>query len=335
MTLMLILCFALLLFFPAACLEGARNGLLLWFHTVLPTLFPFLFVSSMLVATGPAHTISRIGKPFLAPVFRVSTDCCYAILIGLVSGYPLGAKTCADLVQEGSISKQEGQYLLCFCNNASPMFIISFTAGSLLGLPYRSCLLFWLTVLVSAFFTGAIYRFCKHPFTKHPILKNKLNDAAKDTTEQQEQKYPLRAASIYTNAKPAEYAIPSASPLEYALETAIQTITKVGGYIILFGILGYLLTSLALPFPLLQGCLAGILEITTGSSALAALPLAPTLKTVLICAVTAFGGLSSILQTKSVLGSSGLSVTTYVYTKLLHAALAAMLSGILLSINVL
>jgi len=54
-------------------------------------------------------------------------------------------------------------------------------------------------------------------FTKHPILKNKLNDAAKDTTEQKEQKYPLRAASIYTNANPAEYAIPSASPLEYAL----------------------------------------------------------------------------------------------------------------------
>ncbi len=206
MTLMLILCFALLLFFPAACLEGARNGLLLWFHTVLPTLFPFLFVSSMLVATGTAHMISRIGKPFLAPVFRVSTDCCYAILIGLVSGYPLGAKTCADLVQEGSISKQEGQYLLCFCNNASPMFIISFTAGSLLGLPYRSCLLFWLTVLVSAFFTGAIYRFCKHPFTKHPILKNKLNDAAKDTTEQQEQKYPLRTAShyIFTQGKRLE-----------------------------------------------------------------------------------------------------------------------------------
>ena len=105
MTLFLILLLALLLLFPTACLEGARSGLLLWFHTVLPTLFPFLFVSSMLLATGAAHTVSRLLKPILAPIFRVSTDCCYAILIGLVSGYPLGAKTCAELVQDGSISR--------------------------------------------------------------------------------------------------------------------------------------------------------------------------------------------------------------------------------------
>ena len=124
------------------------------------------------------------------------------------------------------------------------------------------------------------------------------------------------------------------SPLEYALETAIQTIVKVGGYIILFGILGHLITRLSLPFPLLQGMLAGVLEITTGSSAIAALSLPSALKTALICAVTAFGGLSSVLQTKSVLGSSGLSVATYLYTKVLHALLAAALSGILLLFNV-
>ncbi|MCI8626224.1 MAG: hypothetical protein HFI40_08110 [Lachnospiraceae bacterium] len=308
MTLFLILLLALLLLFPTACLEGARSGLLLWFHTVLPTLFPFLFVSSMLLATGAAHTVSRLLKPILAPIFRVSTDCCYAILIGLVSGYPLGAKTCAELVQDGSISRQEGQYLLCFCNNASPMFLISFIGSSLLGLPHRSCLLFWLVVIVSAFFTGILYRL----FSKYSAPQNHY--------------------SLYAAGKSVDSI--ADSPLEYALETAIQTIVKVGGYIILFGILGHLITRLSLPFPLLQGMLAGVLEITTGSSAIAALSLPSALKTALICAVTAFGGLSSVLQTKSVLGSSGLSVATYLYTKVLHALLAAALSGILLLFNV-
>ena len=303
MTLFLILLLALLLLFPTACLEGARSGLLLWFHTVLPTLFPFLFVSSMLLATGAAHTVSRLLKPILAPIFRVSTDCCYAILIGLVSGYPLGAKTCAELVQDGSISRQEGQYLLCFCNNASPMFLISFIGSSLLGLPHRSCLLFWLVVIVSAFFTGILYRL----FSKYSAPQNHY--------------------SLYAAGKSVDSI--ADSPLEYALETAIQTIVKVGGYIILFGILGHLITRLSLPFPLLQGMLAGVLEITTGSSSLPS-----ALKTALICAVTAFGGLSSVLQTKSVLGSSGLSVATYLYTKVLHALLAAALSGILLLFNV-
>lgn len=321
MHLVLLLSLTLLLILPSYAVEGARNGLLLWFNTVLPTLFPFLFLSSMLIRTGLSHRISQWLRPILCPLLRISTDCCYAVLIGLTSGYPLGAKTCADLVSSGHISKTEGQYLLCFCNNASPMFILSFLGTSLLGLPYRKCLLLWGIILLSAILTGVLYRILwRRRYTPKPvgISTDRIHNSS-DT---------LSVAEITSE-------LPEISPIESSLETAIQTITKVGSYIILFSILGHLMMQIPFfPMPL-SGFLAGILEITTGCHALASLTLPDPIKIVLICAITAFGGLSSILQTKSVMGSSGLSVTTYVHTKILHTLLAATLSGILLSINIL
>lgn len=315
MKLLLPLALVLLLLFPNPCLTGARNGLLLWFDTVLPTLFPFLFLSSMLIQTGTARKISKLLRPVFTPLFRVSTNCCYAILIGMVSGYPLGAKTCADLTERKEISPEEGQYLLCFCNNASPMFLISFVGGSLLGMPQGKCVLLWLTVIASAILTGALYRI-SHPFS----VKDRYSPNQDPIT-----------------GKAAANAVPPSpdNPLETALESAIQIITKVGGYIILFGILGHLATLLPFVPPLVNAVLAGFLEITTGGNAIASLPVPLPVKTVLLCAVCAFGGLSGLLQTKSVTGSSGLSVRLYFRMKLLHALLAAALSHVLLSVNIL
>ena len=55
----------LLLFCPSLALKGARSGLLLWFHTVLPTLLPFMLCSSAIVAFGAVPAITRP----LAPLF--------------------------------------------------------------------------------------------------------------------------------------------------------------------------------------------------------------------------------------------------------------------------
>ena len=49
----------------------------------------------------------------------------YALLLGLICGYPMGAKLTADLFREGKITKSEAQYLLTFCNNPGPVFISS------------------------------------------------------------------------------------------------------------------------------------------------------------------------------------------------------------------
>jgi hypothetical protein len=112
---------------------------------------------------------------------------------------------------------------------------------------------------------------------------------------------------------------------------------KVGGYIILFSIpvklLTFFLSSLssntALPFlPVLATALPGILEISVGTSIIGASALPLLTKTVLTLSICAFGGLSALAQTKSVIGSSGLSIQYYIISKLLQAAFAGVFGSL-------
>ena len=121
---LLFLC--LLLVFPKIALIGATRGLLLWFNTILPTLLPFLIISNLIMQFQITDCLTTFLYPTLGKLLRISKAGCYPMIIGMLSGYPVGAKACADLVKNKEISREEGQFLLCFCNNASPMFIISY-----------------------------------------------------------------------------------------------------------------------------------------------------------------------------------------------------------------
>ena len=148
--------FFLILLFPKTCVTGAGKGLVLWFHTVLPTLLPFLILTNLLLETGAIHLLSKLTKPLFCRLFHVSEYGSIVILSGFLCGYPLGSKFTADLLCRQKISYREASYLLSFCNNTSPMFIISFfiqqnlntpaltlpTLGILIGSPVLCSFLF-------------------------------------------------------------------------------------------------------------------------------------------------------------------------------------------------
>ena len=136
----LIFLFIIMLFFPKATLAGAADGLLLWFQMILPTLLPFMILSNLLLQTNAIYYISCALKPILQPLFQISTPSCYAVLVGFLCGYPMGAKIIADLTRSNRISKEEGQYLLSFCNNSSPMFILSYISLQILQAPSFSAI---------------------------------------------------------------------------------------------------------------------------------------------------------------------------------------------------
>ena len=121
-----LICFAFMLLFPKDVFNGASKGLLLWFHTVFPTLFPFLIITNLLMSTNCIRLIARLFGPLLNKIFRVSPNGSFAIIAGFLCGYPMGAKISADLTHTKQISPQEGAYLLSFCNNTSPVFIFNF-----------------------------------------------------------------------------------------------------------------------------------------------------------------------------------------------------------------
>ena len=48
----------------------------------------------------------------------------FPFIMGIISGYPVGAKIVCNMRSEGKLSKVEAERLLSFTNNSGPLFII-------------------------------------------------------------------------------------------------------------------------------------------------------------------------------------------------------------------
>ncbi len=309
---MCVFLFLCMLLAPGAVFEGACSGLLLWFHTVLPTLFPFLAVSNLLLMTGSIRYISDAVGGIFARLFGVSKNGSFCVLAGFLCGYPVGAKMAADLVCEGYISKKEGEYLLSFCNNTSPSFIMNFLVLKTLGrkdllMPTLAILL--LSPVLVSLFTRRIYR-------------------------------RAGSTSFLSSGQTGGYAgnrkRPDPHPesgghflklLDKSIMDSFETLVKIGGYIILFSVLLTLLQKLPIHTSAFT-CLLSLLEITNGTVILGGLALSFQIQYPMLLFLNAFGGLCAAAQTQCMIQRAGLPFVPYLIEKL-AAALTASLLGTL------
>ena len=127
---------------------GASQGIKLCVCTVIPSLFPFIFMSSTLVGMlkeKPVKPLQHIGKIFNMPAETIN---CF--LVGLLGGYPTGAACVAEHYRNGQIKKQQAEQMLGFCNNAGPAFL--FGIGGALFSRKLSWIL-WIVHILSALLT--------------------------------------------------------------------------------------------------------------------------------------------------------------------------------------
>ena len=131
----LILCGVLVWFLADAKqlrLEAA-GALALCAGTVIPALFPFMAVAGMLVRLGLGQWLAPYMAGLTAPLFRLPGCAGSALLLGLVGGYPIGARTAAELYTSGALTRQEAERLLTFCNNSNPVFLVSVLGSGVFG----------------------------------------------------------------------------------------------------------------------------------------------------------------------------------------------------------
>lgn len=279
---------------PGTAAVGCSLGLNLWYTAVLPSLLPFLIFSNLMVATGLFRCLNPVYAPFLKRLFCISDDGCYGVLLGFLCGFPMGAKVIADLVREEHISPEEGSYLLGFCNNVSPAFFLNYVCLLKLGchsVPWLLVLLFYALPLLYGILTRPFYHFRAYTDTK-------------------------KQASLHR---------PDFPMLDACIMDGFATITRLGGYIILFTILVQFLKLLPLP-PFALALFSALLEISCGIDQFAALPsLTPVYRTALICAEAALGGLCICAQTKSVLSGTPLKIGTWLKGRIRIALLVFLL----------
>mgnify|MGYP005760153329 FL=1 len=296
--------FAAMLIFPQAVFSGAEEGLLLWFQIIFPTLFPFLVVTSLLLSSGGLNLITRLFGGLFRRIFRVTQNGAFAVLAGFLCGYPMGAKVTADLLRAEKISDREARYLISFCNNTSPVFIINFIVWKTFGderLMLPTLLILIGSPVLMSFIFRRIYLKGRHPF-------------------------PEPSAALKEKKTRFDFSV-----LDSCMMNSFEAIVKVGGYIILFSVLLSLLEELSGQKSILMAA-APALEVTNGILLLSSSVSDPGLRYAAVLGLTSFGGLCSAAQTQCMLEGTGLSVIPYIIQKLTTAAAASLLSFIYLAL---
>lgn len=292
-----------LLVHPKEGLACAKEGMTLWLNTLIPTLLPFIILTSLLIHTGWIEKLLTPMRPLFQFTLGTSLYGGYVFLLGMLCGYPMGAKLASDFYRAGKIDKREAHYLTTFCNHASPAFLITYLGQHCLdgAMPTR-----WLLICpLAADLIGML-------FFRFVIYRGRT------------------ASPAYNEKKETSAAASAGGILDVSIMNGFETITRLGGYILLFSILAGCIRCYW-PFPpLYQYLLLGLTEITSGLSLLASSGLSVSARIVISVAAAASGGFCILAQTRSILDKD-LSLLPYAASKCINGLLAGALSYLVLS----
>ncbi len=135
-----------------SALTAAAEGIQLCISTVIPSLFPFFVISALLTAELAGHAF-----PALSPLERLlgmPAGSASLFLVGLLGGYPVGARSICQAFECGQLKKADARRMLGFCNNAGPAFLFGM-CGGLFSSPHIPWIL-WMTQIFSAIAVGCI-----------------------------------------------------------------------------------------------------------------------------------------------------------------------------------
>ena len=308
-----------LLIFSKSNLPAVKSGLLLWANSVVPSLFPFFVATELLMHTNIIPLLGKMLNPYMIPLFHIRGEGAFAFIMGIISGYPVGAKIAVSLRQNNICSKEECERLLSFTNNSGPLFIIG-TVGILMYGNSTIGLLLFITHLLACISVGLLFRYWK----KDTFTFQKTNSFS---SSQQTKK-----SVSFSNL---------GEILAESITSSLSTILLIGGFVVIFSSLisilkaSGLLNGLSLLITpifqflnidtnFIQGLLTGILEITNGINCISSIAYKKiSLNIILTAFLLGFGGISILLQVWSILSKSDLSIKPYFYGKLLHGLFAA------------
>ena len=321
--------FCFMLLQHSLVLKYAKKGLLIWVSHVLPLLLPFIALSKFWIR----YQIPELFFSLAKKAFSTHTDTAVSLpifLLGLCSGFPIGAVFISHYYQNKTLSKQQAETLLPLASFLSPMFVMGYI-HSQIHIQHSQWLIYLLTLYLPIIICYCFAQFSeklqkeKPPKMRLHILSQKTFPG-KNLSKKNSVKSNQALLNIYALNKPSS----TLSLTEEIWIPSIKIICVIGIYMMIFSILSGMLLRFALfHTPILTFLLAN-LEITTGIHLLATSNIY-SLKIIYILTATAssFGGICTMAQVQTVISETDLSLKKYVQIKLLTAGITFLL-GILL-----
>ena len=288
-----------ILFFPQDAVTAAADGLVLWYERVLPSLLPFAILSNILIYSGFTGYLVKLLYPLLRLILPASRNGSFVLLSGFLFGFPMGSKNCAEMLKCGQLEYQEAEILFMVTNNISPVFISSYILCQELHMP-SLIPLSYLVIFLPPLIAGRLLFF----FTE------KKQSVSNHST---------------TYKKPASGSQINFKIIDAGIMNGFETLTRLGGYIMLFSMISSMFRLLPLP-ETTKLMLTGLTEITNGIKVASQSPLTPACRYLLAMTFTAFGGCSGLAQTSSMIKGTGLSIKKYGIFKLLMTLITAVLA---------
>lgn len=307
---------AALILFPKQSVAAAVDGVQLCFNVILPSLFPFFVVSTLCVELGLIAALGRWMQPLMAPLFRVGGSCAGAFLLGIVGGYPVGARTALALYESGQCSREEAERLLSFCNNSGPAFILGVVGAGIFSSSAAGLWLYGAHVTASIL-VGICFRF----YGKGIVTHAKASAPSRSDRSLTE---------IFISAvRDAFSSTLNICAFVIFFTVVIRLLFLTGVITWLAFLLSKVLGCLELSQAMAESLLSGAIEMTSGVWSLRDMAGSLGSRLCMAAFILGWAGLSVHCQVLSFIGKSGLSTRTYFFGKLLHGFLSALLIWIL------
>ena len=220
------------------------------------------------------------------------------IVLGLLGGYPLGAKTATQLVDRGLLTRVQAQRLQLFCVNAGPAYLIGAIGSGLLG-NRRAGVVLFVSMAVASLLIGLCTRALAAPHEGISL--------------------PLPAVEA---TRPTSFDV----KLLHAVTQATKAILAVCAWVVLFSTIAALLQRLPMNLWGALPMLNVLLEVSSGAVAVVRANIALPV----LCAALSWGGLSVHCQILSDIKKTGLPMRLFWASRAIHGGLAATICALML-----
>ena len=215
--------------------KSAYDALKMCASVIIPSLFPYMVISSLLVQTGASDQIGRWLSNPIKSAFRLPGCAASAVVLGALCGFPVGAKTACQLYERGSVTKWECERLIAIANNTGPSFVIEVVGAHFWGSRGMGLMIYVAQILSS-------------------VLLGWITSRKKTK--------PTDTQTIYT----------SRCDLLQCLTTSVthsaRSVVSVCGFIVFFAVVTSLIGQIvaALPISFAAPLLGAVLEFSTGAA---------------------------------------------------------------------
>jgi len=313
--------------FPSAVFEASKTGVNAWWNMVFPALLPFFISSELLMGYGVVHFMGVLLEPVMRPLFNLPGAGSFVMAVGYTSGFPVSASLVAGLRRERLCTRLEAERLMCFTNNASPLFMLVAVG---VGMFHNSRLgiIIALTHYAANIVQGLLLRFYK---TADPE-----SAFASSSSENRLQRAVIEMRRAYrSNPRPF------GRMLSDAIFSSINKLLVIGGFVIAFSVIirissvtgimslltgtfSFLAAPLGFTESTIQSLGQGFFEITLGAKAAseASAPLAQ--KAAAVSVILGWSGVSVLAQVAAMISETDLKMGLFILSRLFHSVLSGL-----------